>query len=66
MEARMATKEETQSIREDIKDIRGDVKSLESKMDGDIKSLEAKMVTKAELNKVNNNMIKWIFTGMFF
>ena len=43
----MATKEETQSIR------------------GEIKSLEAKMVTKAELNKINNNMIKWIVTGIF-
>ena len=44
----------------------GDIKSLEAKMDGNIKSLESKMVTKAELNKINNNMIKWIVTGMFF
>ena len=43
LEARMATKEETQSIREDIKDIRGNIKSLESKMTGNIKSLEARI-----------------------
>ena len=55
LEARMATKEETQSIREDIKDIRGDIKSL-----------EAKMVTKTELNKTSNYLIRWIVTGMFF
>ena len=54
LEARMATKEETQFIREDIKDIRGDIKSM-----------EAKMVTKVESNKINNNMIKWIVTGIF-
>ena len=93
LEARMATKEETQSIREDIKDIRGDIKSLEAKMAadikfleakmatkgetqsiredikdirGDIKSLEAKMVTKTELNKTSNYLIRWIVTGMFF
>ena len=55
LEATMATKEETQFIREEIKDIRGDIKAI-----------EAKMVTKADLNKINNNMVKWIVVGMFF
>ena len=81
LEATMATKEENQSIRGDIKAIRENIKSLEAKMAakeetqsiredikdirGDIKSMEGKMVTKVELNKINNNMIKWIVTGIF-
>ena len=44
----------------------GEIKSLESEMAGEIKSLEAKMVTKTELNKTSNYLIRWIVTGMFF
>ena len=58
----LATKEETQSIRGDIKDIRGEVKSLETKMEAMEIKLESKiesiasnmdtLATKDELNKM--------------
>ena len=59
----LATKDDINSLRMATKN---DIRFLETKLTGEIKSLEAKMVTKTELNKTSNYLIRWIVTGMFF